>query len=132
MSGGIQPGLGWARHASVLLIASVRSGFERNDKPNRHAHHDLGLALGNLSLEATARGLSVHQMAGFDPDRVRELYGVPQGFEPLTAVAVGYAADPSTLDETVRERDTSSRRRKPLDEIVFHGTWGSTAPVVTS
>src|SRR5438128_8855355 len=47
----------WARAAPVLALGIVRLRFMRNDKPNRAAVHDLGLAAGNLLVEATARGL---------------------------------------------------------------------------
>ena len=70
----------WARSASLLIITAVRTRFARNDKTNRHAAHDLGLAVGNLSLQATDLGLSLHQMAGFDADKARETLGIPEGF----------------------------------------------------
>jgi nitroreductase len=117
----------WARHASVLAIGVVALNFTRNGKPNRVALHDLGLAAGNLTLEATRRGLVVHQMAGILPERVRELYDVPEGFEPATGLAIGYAADPAKLDEETRKRDTTPRSRRPQDEFVFSGGWGNAA-----
>lgn len=120
----------WARHAPVLAIGVTRMRFERNDKPNRAAQHDLGLAAGNLSLEATARGLAVHWMIGIQPERVREAYGVPVEFEPLTGLALGYAGEPEQLPETLRERDTAPRQRKPLAELVFSGAWDRRAGFV--
>ncbi len=54
----------WAKAAPVLALGVATLDFERNGKPNRVALHDLGLATGNLIAEATARGLSVHQMGG--------------------------------------------------------------------
>ncbi len=113
----------WARHAPVLAIGVTRTRFSRNDKPNKAAHHDLGLAAGNLCLEATARGLAVHQMIGIQPERVREIYGVPEPFEPLTGLAIGYAGEPERLPEKLRERDTAPRTRQPLAELVFSGAW---------
>ena len=62
--------------------------------------HDLGLASATLTLEATARGLWVHQMIGIVPARVTELYGVPEGVQPTTGIAIGYAADPSVLPDS--------------------------------
>jgi hypothetical protein len=66
-------------------------------------------------------------MAGILPDRARELYGIPAGFEAVTALAIGYPADPATLDETLRARDTAPRPRKPQREFVFAGGWGRPA-----
>ena len=84
----------WAKEASVLALGAARMRFARNDKPNPHAFHDLGLATANLCVEATARGLVVHQMAGILPDRAREIYGVPEDWEAATGIAIGYAAGP--------------------------------------
>jgi nitroreductase len=114
----------WAKAASVLVLGISRLHSARNDKPNRAAFHDLGLAAANLVLEATARGLSVHQMIGILPDKARELYSVPEGYEPLTAMAIGYAGDPAALPEALQPRDSARRPRKPLKEFVFGGKWG--------
>lgn len=117
----------WARNASVLLISVTRSTFQRNDKPNRFALHDLGLAVGSLLVQASEMGLIVHQMGGFDPAKAREVYRIPEGFEPQTAVAIGYYDDPSKLSDDIRERESQPRERKPLSSFVFSGGWDSPA-----
>lgn len=117
----------WAKHAPVLAIGLTSTTFSRNGKPNKAAHHDLGLAAGNLSFEATHRGLAVHQMIGIEPDRVREAYGVPANVEPLTGLAIGYAGEAASLAEGLRERDLAPRNRKPLVDLVFEGRWNQGA-----
>lgn len=117
----------WARRASALALGVASLAFERNGKPNTAAIHDLGQASAHLALEATSRGLSVHQMKGILPDKARELYGVPEGFEVVTALAIGHAADPDTLTGRFREADTKRRGRRPLPEFVFSGRWGESA-----
>ncbi len=79
----------WAKAAPVLALGIVRLRFARNDKANRAAVHDLGLAGGNLLVEATARGLYVHQMIGIVPERAREVYEIPEGSEAWTGLAMG-------------------------------------------
>ncbi len=118
----------WAKSASALALSVSRLNFARNEKPNRAAIHDLGLAAGNLVLEATARGLAVHQMAGILPEKARELFSIPEGYEPLTGIAIGYAGDPAGLPEALRVRDAARRPRKPLKEFIFAGKWGLTSP----
>ena len=115
----------WAKAAPVLAIGCTNLFFKKNGKSNTAAVHDLGLAAGNLCLEATARGLSVHQMIGILPDKARELFHIPEGIQPLTAIAIGYAAPPDTLPEKFKERDRTPRTRKPLAEFLFGGQWGS-------
>src|SRR5262245_62747639 len=74
----------WAKAAPVLAIGCTSLNFERNGKPNAAAVHDLGLASGNLCLEATARGLFVHQMIGSLPEKAREVFHIPEAIQPLT------------------------------------------------
>lgn len=120
----------WVQHAPVLLITVTRLRFEEDQSPNRHAFHDIGLAVATLTVEAMARGVFVHQMAGLFPDKVKELYGLPEGFEAVTAVALGYPGDPATLPENLRKREMAERSRKPLSSFVFEGAWGRVSPVV--
>jgi len=120
----------WAKAAPVLAIGCTSLNFAINNKPNAAAVHDLGLASASLTMEATARGLFVHQMIGIMPDRVRDLYRVPEGVQPLTGLAIGYAADADNLPEKYRERDLTPRTRKPLAEFVFGGEWGSASSLV--
>jgi nitroreductase len=119
----------WAKAAPVLALGCTRLAFARDGKPNAAAHHDLGLASGNLVLEATARGLVVHQMIGIVPAQARALYQIPEGVQPLTGLALGYPGDPAALPEKLRDRDRARRPRKPAAEFVFTGRWGATAPV---
>jgi nitroreductase len=120
----------WAKNAPVLILGVVSLQFAKNKKDNRAAVHDLGLAAGNLSAEATSRGLSVHQMIGILPDKARELYQIPEHFEAWTAMAIGYKTDPATLPEAMKERDLTPRTRKSLKEFVFAGQWKKPSPLV--
>jgi nitroreductase len=120
----------WAKAAPVLALGIAKLRFARDDQPNRAAIHDLGLAAGNLVVEATARGLSVHQMIGILPDKAREIYAIPEGYEPLTGIAIGYAGDPKALPEGLRDRDLARRLRKPLKEFVFSQTWGNVSEII--
>jgi nitroreductase len=118
----------WAQHAPVLALGIAVLRFARNGRPNRAAHHDLGLAAGNLLTEATLRGLSVHQMIGIDPERARELYAIPAEAEALTGIAIGYAGDPERAGEPkLAERDRTPRERRPLPAFVFAARFGEPA-----
>ena len=120
----------WAQRAPVLMVSVARMSFEDEGKPNRHAFHDVGQAVANLTMQATALGLFVHQMAGFYPDKVIELYGIPKEFEPVAAIALGYPGDPESLSERLKQREVAPRERKPMAEFVFAGRWGKTSPLI--
>lgn len=122
----------WAGQAPVLVLSVAKTYYERNRKPNRHAFHDVGLAVANLSFQAIALGLYVHQMAGFDVEKARKLFAIPEGYEPVAAIAIGYLGDPETLSEPLREREGAPRQRKPLEDFVFTGRWAETSSLLTT
>jgi nitroreductase len=119
---------GWAKSASVVALAVARLTFAKNNTPNRNAQYDTGAASALLSMEATAHGLAVHQMAGFDPEKARQVFGIPPGWEPIAALAIGYQGDPASLPPPLKDREIAPRTRKPIAEFVMAGQWGHTAP----
>jgi len=113
----------WAQHAYVLII-TVASKVRADGRENRHAFHDVGQAVAHLTLQAQQEGLYLRQMGGFDAEKAREYLGIPETFEPVTAIALGYPGDPENLPEQLRAREAAPRTRKALSEIVFSGKWG--------
>ena len=114
----------WAGRAPMILVALTSTTFARNGESNAWARHDLGLALGQLMLQATGMGLAAHPMAGFDADAVRELYGLPEHVEAVTALAIGHAGEPDGLDDELAATERKPRSRRGQDEFVFTGAWG--------
>jgi nitroreductase len=113
----------WAKEAPVLLATFTKKTFTQNGRPNRHAWHDLGAALAMLSVQAFSMGIFVHQMAGFQPEKITETFSPPADFEPVTVVVLGYPGDPARLPESVRAKENAPRNRKPLEEFVFWRGW---------
>ncbi|MDX1948672.1 MAG: nitroreductase family protein [Pirellulaceae bacterium] len=123
----VEPNQAWAQNAGALILTVASRKFTRNGNPNSACEHDLGLAAGNLSLQAVALGLQIHQMIGIVAAKVRAAYGVPDGYDPLTAIAIGYAADvPAGTQDPLGQRDLAPRSRKKLSEFVV-STWGQPA-----
>ena len=117
----------WAGAAPVLLLACAERAFAQSGKVNLHARHDVGQAMATLALEADLLGLETHQMAGFEPDKARETFGIPDEYEAVTACALGYPGDPESLPDDLKARELAPRTRKPLGELVFGGEWGQAA-----
>ena len=67
-------------------------------------------------------------MIGILPDNAREVFGIPEGYEAWTGIAIGYEGDPATLPDNLKQRDLTPRQRKPLKEFVFTGKWGNRHP----
>ncbi len=120
----VEPNQAWAKNTSAILLTVVRENYSKNGKANGTAEHDTGIAAGNICVEATARGISVHQMAGIIADRIRQVYALPEGLQPLTAIALGYAAEPDQVPDALKSTDLVTRSRRPLAEFVFSGKWG--------
>jgi nitroreductase len=118
----------WARSAPVVALAEAKLNFAKNNAPNRNAQYDTGAASALLSVEATAQGLAVHQMAGFDPEKARQVFGIPPGWEPIAALAIGYPGDPASLPPPLKDRELAPRTRKSIAEFVMANQWGHTAP----
>ena len=114
----------WAKNAQLLLVFVAKDKFTYNGSDNRWSKHDCGLALENLLLQATALGMQAHPMAGFSVEAVRKLYHLPEGFDPVTAVAAGYQGDPDMLEGVLREREKAPRERNPIESFVFEEKWG--------
>ena len=101
---------GWTEDVAALVITVVSKNYAKNGNENAVAKHDLGLAVGNLTVQASAMGIHLHQMAGILPQVAIDKLNIPEGYEPVTAIALGYYEGGSGVKE-----------RKNVSEIVFNG-----------
>ncbi len=113
----------WAAQAPVLMLSIARMKFAHNGSHNRHAWHDVGQASANLAAQAAALGLQAHQMAGFDPAAARAAFSIPEDYDPVAAITLGYPAPPETLPEALKTRETAPRSRRGAEEFVHLGAW---------
>lgn len=102
----------WSKDAAALTITVVKENFTKNNKPNNVCKHDLGLAVGNLTIQALSMSIYLHQMSGINHKKAIDLLNIPEGFIPVTAIAFGYYDGKSGV-----------KSRKSLNEIVFKGAW---------
>ncbi len=109
----------WAKSAPVLYASFGKKTFSHNGAPDAYGLHDAGAASATLALQATALGLHVHGMGGFDRDTLRAFFGVPSDFDPGAVWALGYAGDPENVPDNFKQSEKDPRKRKPLEEIVF-------------
>ena len=124
----------WAPRASVLLVTlhQALSGPEEDALGySDYALYDLGQAVAQLSVQALAMGLAVHQIAGFDHDRLAGSFAVPPHWQVTTGVAIGreLAAD-QPAEPGLRERDRLPRERHPLAGFVHGERFGTPADFV--
>ena len=108
----------WAQNASALVVMATEV-TDANGKQRRWAWYDAGQAAAHLTVQATALGLVVHQMGGFDADAVREAFALPPSIEPIAVLAVGRWNPDADLPDHLAEREHAPRVRLSVSEIVW-------------
>lgn len=117
----------WAGAAPVLILGVANTKFSYNGTINGTALYDLGAASSYLTLQASALGLSTHQMSGFDHDIARKAFGVPDDYVFGSVIALGYQGEPAALgNEKLIEAEIEPRSRKNLSEFVL-SEWDTAA-----
>ena len=104
----------WADQAPMLLVIATETQFT-DEKPNRWAAYDTGAAMMALSIEATHQGLMVHQMGGFNPERLRESLAFPTDWNLLAVAAVGYQLPKDKIPAALVERELAERSRNAIE-----------------
>jgi len=110
----------WAPNAAALMISVIRTTFARDNSINKAAMHDVGAANAHLAIEARAHNVFTHFIGGFDKNKAKEVFNLPEGFEPIACIALGYLGSPEQLNETLKPREEQPRERKPLSEFVLN------------
>ena len=107
----------WAEHAGAV-VANIASVVDAEGNPQSHAVYDLGQAVAHFSVQATAEGLMVHQMGGFDAQTLGRELELDSSQRVVTLMAIGSMGDPAELPEKLQLREAQPRSRKSLSEIV--------------
>jgi len=109
----------YAKRAPILICAITKKYYSDNGIYNKLHFHDLGAANENMFLESFNQGLIMHEMGGFDRDKARRVFNVPDEYEIGIMIAIGYQDSHDILPERYKEKAFSPRERKPLSEIAF-------------
>ena len=109
----------WAEHAPVVGVVIGQENFTKNGNSNPHHAYDVGQAMAYLTLQATAEGLFVHQMAGFFPEKIQESFNIPVGYKVITMFVLGYLGSPEILSEDYKKNEYKKVIRKNLNEIIL-------------
>ncbi len=113
----------WAKNAPLLMLGIIEREQEEGET-NFHAMHDLGLCLGNMTVQAQYLGIALHHMAGVDRNKAHEVFDLPDRFQVVTAIAAGYYGGRlEELPEELQERETADRQRMPQEEFAFENEW---------
>jgi len=113
----------WNTNVPVLVLIVAKKIFTKFPDPNRHYMYDTGQAAAHVTVQTMAEGLYCHQMGGFSIEKARELFHIPQDYEPCAMMAIGYLGDPATLPADLQKSEAEPRSRLPLSSIAFEEDW---------
>jgi len=120
----------WVKTAPVVAISVGRIQLLKSGKTNPWYRYDVGQSLAHLTFQATHEGLWVHQMGGFDEKMAAGLFSIPEGFEAVTAFAIGYMGDYSILHPNHQKLELAERERKPVSDFLFSNTFGEKSDLI--
>lgn len=101
----------WAQQAPLLILSMARKNYLRNNRPNSTAVYDLGAANAFLTLQATALGLNVHQMGGYDREKAKASLNISDEYDLGVIMAIGYPGNPHELPAHLIQREHLPRER---------------------
>lgn len=99
--------------APLVIVACADPGQSGDLREQRYYLTDVGLAAENLMLAAHAEGLGSVFVGVFDEKALAELLHIPPNIRIVGLFPLGYP----------REEVKTATPRKPLDKIVYYGTW---------
>eukprot|EP01013_Petalomonas_cantuscygni_P008312 TRINITY_DN21030_c0_g1_i1.p1 TRINITY_DN21030_c0_g1~~TRINITY_DN21030_c0_g1_i1.p1 ORF type:complete len:126 (-),score=2.21 TRINITY_DN21030_c0_g1_i1:220-564(-) len=109
--------------APVLVLSAYKES-KKDGEENFHALHDLGLSLGNMTVQAQYLGIALHHMAGVDWKKAQNIFNVPKGYHVTTAIALGYyGGDLDKLPQELQDGETAERERMPQEDFAFESRW---------
>jgi nitroreductase len=109
----------WAPYASAyIVLAAVMKNDDGSDRPG--SLYDLGIASAFMTMEANHRDFAVHQVGGFEKAALKSTFNLDPAIEAVAILVIGKQAPAHSLsDETLKTRETSSRARKALSELII-------------
>ena len=100
----------WAKTAPILIVACYLK--EHEQKINRFAEYDLGLAVMSMITQAQSSGIHTRQMGLFDNKKLQKTLSIPKEYVPFIVLAVGKIGDYQKISQDLLERELQKRERK--------------------
>lgn len=113
----------WVQNAPFLILVLAQKIDPVTENTRKNVAYDIGLAMGNLSIQAESMGISVRNMGGFSVKKAQIAFNIPDNFEPIVMVAAGYPTDQSILNKELHIPVGNQRERKSIDQLVFSDNW---------
>ena len=106
----------WA-HVKEAPMLIVLCGNAKNRAYRQFLHEDIGLAGGQMMLQAKALGLGTCWLGGLDRKAIADTLSLPEEIEVVGLLTVGFPAE-----------EPPPTPRKPLEAIVHYDVYGRQSP----
>ena len=116
----------WCWAASMMIAVFSERKLDCIIKDREYYLFGTGLAVGFLMLRATEMGLVAHPIAGYKPDMVKEILGIPAENTVITVILVGKKSETISpvLSPDQVEREKKRPERFPLEKFAFKDVYG--------
>lgn len=104
----------YAAPLAIIVCVDRNRVWTRPYDGKTSADIDASILTDHMMLEATELGLGTVWICDFKPDLIRTHFALPESWEPVNILAIGYS------DEPPADPDRHSSTRIPLRDIVFH------------
>jgi nitroreductase len=116
-------GNAWGKAAPLMILVAAKEDGGCGSHGLPYFTMDVGLAVENMLLQAVHLGLMAHPTAGWNEEKLKETFGIPDEYRIVTVVFFGYEAPLESLDKETQEKMRRKRTRKELSEIVHWNKW---------
>ncbi len=127
LKGSLSRGNEWAEYASMIIAVCSKPELDCQIRDGREYYaFGVGMSVGMMMLKATELGLVCHAIAGYSPDRAKEVLSVPEDMEVITLLIVGKHSEEIKpyLSETQVEAEKERPPRLGLSEFAFRDIFG--------
>ncbi len=98
----------------IVACAEPSKAWVRKADGRNYAWVDVTIAVTEMIGAATAEGLGTCWVAAIEPEKVKEILGIPDGIDVVAIIVIGYPVEELKVEE---------KNRKPLSEIIHWGCW---------
>jgi len=102
---------------AIIVCSDHSATWKRPFDGKDTADIDASIVTDHMMLEATKLELGSVWICYFDPTVIKKEFNIPEGFEPINILCIGYSTGPS------ESPDRHDDKRKPLDHTVFYETF---------
>ena len=97
---------------AIIVCADNAKAWKRPADGKSTVDIDASIATAHMMMEATSLGLGSVWICWFDPEVVAHEFGLPETFEPINVLAIGYS------DEPAKSPDRHATERIPVGELL--------------